>query len=57
MPPSALPVGSADLRGFTKRAVSVKSNAGLYQLVEDLARAVDRQSELLQKIANHLGVE
>lgn len=36
--------------GFAGRAASVISNAALYQLVEDLARAVDHQARQLANI-------
>lgn len=36
--------------GFSKRAARVVSNAGLYQLVEDMAKALEAQSAHLADI-------
>lgn len=39
---------------FGRRASKVVSNAGLYQLVEDMAKAVDRQGDRLGEISDRL---
>lgn len=42
-----LPFGSAVLHGFTKRAARIVSNAQLFDLVSDMAAAIERQNDEL----------
>ena len=45
-----LPNGQAASGAFGRRAGRVVSNAALYQLVEDMAHAVDRQQKQITEI-------
>lgn len=47
---TVLPPGSGASRGFTKRAGKIMSQAGLYTLVEDMAKTLDKQGGQLADI-------
>lgn len=44
--------GSEELAGFTKRASRVISNAGLIQLIEDIARKLDTDLPQIYRMMN-----